>query len=217
MDRFLITSENESIRHLSSRDKRLAKVIQTIGDIECSVQGDPFEFVVGEIVGQMLSNKVADVITDRLIDLCGGKICLETILKLEVPDLRGIGISQAKSQYILNLADAVNSGQIVFSELEELQDKDVMKKMMSIQGIGSWTSKMYLLFVLQRPNVLPFEDGAFIQAYKWLYKTDDVKPESVKKKCKKWSPYSSTAARYLYRALDCGLTKQEFHLFKKEM
>lgn len=64
-------------------------------------------------------------------------------------------------------------------------------------------------------SVLPYEDGAFLQSYRWLYKTDDCSPTSIKKKCSKWRPYSSTAARYMYRALDMGLTKKEFHLFKE--
>ncbi|MCC8014242.1 MAG: hypothetical protein LIO87_03520 [Eubacterium sp.] len=85
---------------------------------------------------------------------------------------------------------------------------------MKILGIGKWTAKMYLIFVLDCPDVLPVEDAAFLQAYKWLYKTEDCSEKSVYKKCKKWKPYSSIAARYLYRALDMGYTKKEFHLFK---
>ena len=72
----------------------------------------------------------------------------------------------------------------------------------------------YLLFVLNRQDILPLEDVAFLQAYGWLYKTQDRSRSSVEKKCRKWKPYSSIAARYLYRALDDGYTKQEFHLFK---
>ena len=53
-----------------------------------------------------------------------------------------------------------------------------------IRGIGTWTAKMYLLFVLQRSDVLPIEDVAFLQGYKWLYRTDDVSKDSVIKRCK---------------------------------
>lgn len=73
---------------------------------------------------------------------------------------------------------------------------------------------MYLIFVLDRPDVLPTTDVAFLQVYKWLYKTNDCSKQSVIKKCKKWTPYSSTAARYFYRILDSGYTKEKFHLFK---
>ena len=95
-----------------------------------------------------------------------------------------------------------------------MTDSEIMKSLTSIKGIGNWTAKMYLIFVLNRPDILPVEDVAFLQAYQWLYKTDDRTPKSVQKKCNKWKPYSSIAARYLYRALDGGLTKEEFHLYK---
>ncbi len=70
---------------------------------------------------------------------------------------------------------------------------------------------MYLIFVLNRLDVLPIEDVALLQSYKWLY---DTSKESIEKKCKKWKPYSSIAVRYMYRALDTELTKDKFHLFK---
>ena len=82
---------------------------------------------------------------------------------------------------------------------------------MSIHGIGRWTAKMYLIFVLDRQDILPYEDVAFLQGYRWMYKTDITTKDSVLKKCAKWKPYSSIAARYLYRALDMGLTTEEFH------
>ena len=95
-----------------------------------------------------------------------------------------------------------------------MDDEIVFKKITSVRGLGSWSAKMYLIFVLNRQNILPYEDGAFLQSYSWLYKTDDRKPASIKKKCKKWEPYSSIAARYLYKDLDNGFTKEEFHLKK---
>ena len=103
---------------------------------------------------------------------------------------------------------------LILSELQNLSNDEVIKKLTSLRGIGLWTAKMYLIFVLNRQNVLPVEDVAFLQSYKWMYKTDDISKNSVIKNCKKWSPYSSIAARYLYRALDTGLTKNEFYLYK---
>lgn len=73
---------------------------------------------------------------------------------------------------------------------------------------------MYLIFVLDRQDILPYEDVTFLQSYEWMYKTKDRSKESIAKRCKKWNPYSSIASRYLYHALDLGLTKEEFHLYK---
>lgn len=89
---------------------------------------------------------------------------------------------------------------------------EVINELAKLRGIGIWTAKMYLIFVLDRQDILPYEDIAFLQGYKWAYKTNDTSPEAVKKKCKKWRPYSSIAARFYYRALDMGYTKGEFHL-----
>ena len=94
-----------------------------------------------------------------------------------------------------------------------MTDEAALKELVSLHGIGIWTAKMYLIFVLDRQDILPFEDVAFLQSYKWLYKAEDVSKASIEKKCKKWKPYSSIAARFLYRALDMGFTKKEFHLF----
>ena len=94
-----------------------------------------------------------------------------------------------------------------------MSDEEIIKQLTKLPGIGRWTEKMYLIFSLDRPDVLPVEDVAFLQGYQWTYKTDDVSPAAARKKCKKWSPYASIAARYMYQALDLGLTEQEFHLY----
>lgn len=198
----------EAILYLKAKDKRLAKVIETVGEIEIYQHTDSFYFLVREIVGQMVSAAVKKVIFNRLIAICNDNICPETLLKLQVQELRAIGLSNAKSRFILNLAEMVVNGKINFGSFEMMSDDEVLHQLTSIKGIGSWTAKMYLLFFLQRNDVLPYEDGAFLQAYRWLYNTKKCDQKSIEKRCKKWKPYTSIAARYLYRALDTGLTKQ---------
>ena len=212
--RLTILTSDHRVKYLKSKDKRLSKIIDIIGDIEYATHSEGFSHIVEEIVGQMLSNKVADVLTERLRNLCGGKICVESIEKLNVDSIRSIGLSKAKSQYIINFCNAVKTGTIDLEGLSELSDEDVMKELMKIQGIGPWTAKMYLLFSLKRDNILPYEDGAFLQSYKWLYNTTDTSVTVIKKKCKKWSPYASIASRYMYIALDSGLTKKPFRFYK---
>lgn len=200
----------DPISYLKSRDERLAKVIEHIGDLKLSTynsSNDSFLFLTREIVGQMISASVKKAILSRLDDLCHKNITAETICGLTIEQLRNIGLSKAKSIYILNLADIVLKEEIDFDGLRGLSDDKVLETLMSIKGIGSWTSKMYLLFFLQREDILPYEDGAFLQAYKWLYNTNAIKPESIKRKCKRWKPYTSIGAKYMYRALDTGLTK----------
>lgn len=217
MNKSIILDLNKpEIQYLCNRDKRLNKVIQTIGPIQYTVRSseNSYRFLIHEVIEQMLSIKAGNAIYKRLDNLCDGDITPEAIASLSDEQIRSIGTSNTKVSFIRSITNAVISGELNFTSFETMKDEQVSKTLMSIRGIGTWTAKMYLLFVLNREDILPFEDVAFLQAYQWLYKTSDRSSNSVIKKCKKWSPYSSYAARYLYRALDTGLTKEEFHLFK---
>lgn len=205
--------ESDVIDYLKAKDEKLSKVIDAVGELYFQQHSDSFSFLVREIVGQMVSAAVKKVIFGRLVDICNGCISVESILNLSIDDLRRIGLSNAKASYIKNLAKQVNDKSLSFDELETLSDKMVIKQLTAIKGIGNWTAKMYLIFYLRRDDILPYEDGAFLQAYKWLYNTRVIKPESIAKRCKKWKPYTSIGARYLYRALDLGLTKTPIKQF----
>lgn len=166
-------------------------------------------FVIEEIIGQMLSNKAAAIITERLIGLCNDDVTPNHVKALSYEQLRLIGLSNSKTNYIQIFTDAVLNGDINLAELDSCDDQEVIQRLTAIRGIGPWTAKMYLLFALQRLDILPTEDVAFLQAYKWLYDLDEISKQDLSQKCSIWSPYSSIAARYLYRALDSGLTKIE--------
>lgn len=210
-----LDSNSLSVQYLCQKDKRLAKVIGMVGPISYVPHDeDAYSFLVHEIIEQMLSIKAGQKIYSRLEDLCHGNITPEQIALLSDEQIRSTGTSNAKVEYIRNMTSAIMDGSICLEQMKNLSDEDVIKALTKIRGIGKWTAKMYLIFVLDRSDVLPVEDGAFLQAYRWLYKTDDCSEKAVYKKCKKWRPYSSIASRFLYRALDAGLTKQEFHLFK---
>lgn len=113
MGKFYIHIQDSSVQHLISKDKRLANVIYQIEDLECLEHKDPFSFIVREIVEQMLSLKAARAIYARLIDLCDGQVTINNIKKLSIENLRSIGISYSKSQYVLNFVQAVENGQFV--------------------------------------------------------------------------------------------------------
>lgn len=204
-----------SVQYLCLKDKRLAKVISMVGSITYVPHDeDTYAFLIHEIIEQMLSVKAGQKIYSRLEDLCGGQLSPERISALSDEEIHGTGTSSSKVKCIRGVTDAVISGDLGLEVMETLSDEEVIISLTKFHGIGKWTAKMFLMFVLDRPDVLPVEDGAFLQAYRWVYKTDDCSEKAVYKKCKKWKPYSSIASRFFYRALDDGLTKQEFHLFK---
>lgn len=102
MESFVISATDERIEFLKKKDKRLGKVIDEIGPIECTVHSDPFEFIVSQIVGQMLSNKVAHIIFNRLKLLCEDDICTTKLLNLGRKNLNKL-VYQTQSANILSV------------------------------------------------------------------------------------------------------------------
>ncbi|GEO70777.1 DNA-3-methyladenine glycosylase family protein [Levilactobacillus acidifarinae] len=209
-----LDDQSPAVQYLQSKDKHLGKAIQMVGPLEYRIAANGYGFLVSQIIGQMLSNKVAAVLTQRLLTHCQGEITAEAIDQLSDATIRSIGVSRSKVTYIRNLTTAVTSQTIDFDRYATMSDTAIIQDLTAIKGIGNWSAKMYLIFALDRPNILPYEDVAFLQGYGWVYKTTDYTARTVQKKCQKWRPYSSVAARYLYVALDRGLTKEPFHLFK---
>jgi len=208
-EKIRLSKDNEAVRYLCGRDPFLARAISLVGEISYEPYGDPFRFLVDLVIGQMLSNRVAEVLSGRFEELCGGEVTPAAVKKLSAEEIRGIGASTRKAETIKTLADLSESRAIPFEEFPKLSDGEVTARLTSIKGFGAWSAKMYLIFVLDRQDVLPYEDGAFLQAYRWLYHTRDTAKEAVEACCKAWRPYASIGARYLYRALDMGITKWE--------
>lgn len=200
-----ISLNSDGVRHLISVDASLGALILSIGELNYTVHDNPLKHVSDSILGQMLSNSVANVIRNRFYDLCEGDVSFAKVRTLSVDDIVSVGTSKRKAEAILSIA--MLSSEAELNNLNSLSDTDAYKKLISFKGIGPWTAKMFLLFYLQRSDVLPYEDVAFLQSYKWLYGIEKVSPDFVINSCKKWAPYSSIAARYLYRALDSGLVK----------
>ena len=182
--------------------------MERVGPLSHTDLKDDFLFFIEQVIGQMLSIRVADVMTGRLAALCRGEITASTICSLSIDELKKIGISLRKAECIRQIAFMVENGSLNFGKLKELSDAEIIKSLTAIKGIGNWTAKMYL-YKIDRPDVLPYEDATFLAAYKWLYRTRNVKPEAVRQRCRKWSPYSSIAAMYLYAAFDRKLIATE--------
>lgn len=101
--------------------------------------------------------------------------------------MRSTGMSGSKVLYIRSITQNIIEGSLRLDILSEMPDIEAIKYLTQFKGIGIWTAKMYLIFVLNRQDVLPYEDGAFLQAYRWLYKTDDTSKKSVEKNVKNGS------------------------------
>ncbi len=196
--------DSPELTSLCRADKRLATVITHHGDLQYSLETDGFSFAVKTIIGQMLSSKAADAISSRLQALCIDDISPSIIGRLEHHQLRDIGLSSQKSYYIKGFAELIENSPEFLSALAAMQDTAAIECLVRVRGIGAWSAKMYLIFFLNRMDVLPYEDTAFTQAYKMLYGVTKTCRKEMIENCKAWKPYSSLAARYLYIALDNG-------------
>lgn len=199
----IIRPDSEPVAYLRQRDWRLAQLIARIGPIEHQVSESGSANLAHSIIEQMMSTKVARTMDARLCALCGGAITPKALGALSVEQIRGIGVSQRKADNLANLARTVTEDNL--AALAHMTDEQVASWLMALPGIGVWTAQMFMLFHLERPDVLPVSDLTFRKPFAWLYGvpvTDDNVRNVV---CGLWHPYCSYAARYLYRALDTGL------------
>lgn len=194
-------------RYLALADPVLGRAIRLVGDFEYSAHPNTEEFFFSTIIGQMMSNTVADIIESRVSEMCDGQMTADAIVGLGIDRIHSAGISMQKAEYMTLFAKKIKTEPQFLNELARKSNSEVVEELTSLIGIGKWTAKMYLLFVLNRTDILPYEDGAFLQSYRWLYQTQDTRPVSIKERCKVWKPYESIAARFMYRLLDYGYTK----------
>lgn len=153
----------------------------------------------------MFSMKVGRTIEDRLIERCGGNLSPDALIALSVEEIRACGVSSRKAANLKTLSEYAAENDL--EALAKLDDAEVSPALQKLPGVGKWTCDMFLLFYLERPDILPVEDGAVRQVFKWLYGVPITSPDAREVVCSLWSPYSSTAVRYLYRALNNGFTR----------
>lgn len=108
--------DTPSVQYLCKKCKRLKKIIATIGTITYTPhETDAYAHLIYNIIGQMLSNKVADIMSDRMLNLCSGEITPQKVSFLTDEQIKGIGISNAKAGYIRNVTNKVLSGELDLS------------------------------------------------------------------------------------------------------
>lgn len=188
--------QNE-IEYLKSKDKRLAEVIDKIGMIERQVDSDLFSSVVHHIVGQQISTKAQKTIWQRITDTLG-TVNADTIINTGADKLQSLGMSFRKAEYITDFANKVKSGEFDIEKVRHMSDKEAIKKLSSLKGIGVWTAEMILLFCMQKPNVLSFDDLAIQRGMRMVYHHRKIDRKLFEKYRRRLSPYCSVASLYFW-------------------
>jgi DNA-3-methyladenine glycosylase II len=187
----------------------LASVIEAVGQLPDARDGRPdrddhYGALVRAIVGQQLSVSAARSIYGRLTDRFAGKPPTPLqILEDEPEELRAAaGLSRAKVSYLRSLAEHTISGELELERLDDLDDDAVIAELVAVKGLGLWTAQMFLMFHLERPDVLPVGDLGIRRAIERAYELDGL-PDApaMEEIAQPWRPYRTLACRYLWRSL----------------
>lgn len=198
----------EYIAHLS-KDARLRKVLSEQDPVELAPRKNVPLRLCASIMSQQLSTKVAKVIFHRFLELYGGKEPTpQQIAATPFETLRGIGLSNAKTQYVLNVAQFAIDHKLDDKKLKKLSDEEIIDLLTQIKGVGRWTVEMLLMFTLGREDVFAVDDYGIQSAMKKLYKLDDGNKKEFRQKMQtiaaRWSPYRTYACRHLWQWKDGG-------------
>ncbi len=193
-----------AIDHLKAVDPVMARLIEGIGPYGIEFMEPNFETLVKAIVLQQLSGKVADVIFARVRKSCGnGCVTPDGILRRRTSTLRAAGLSGQKIDYIRDLARRVRDRELDLDALWHAPDEEVYRVLTGIRGIGPWTVQMFLMFALQRPDVLAPADLGIQAAVQKAYGLEKrATPSEVEQYGEKWRPYRTIASWYLWRSLE---------------
>ena len=193
----------KALNHLRKCDPILRAIIKQIGPFRMEYASPQFSSLAEAIVYQQLNGKAAATIFSRFVAATGDPITPEGILKLTDEQLRAVGLSKQKSEYLKDLAAKTASGLLDFSRLPDLPDEQVIQHLTQVKGVGVWTAHMFLIFSLRRPNILPTGDYGVQSAIKRHYRKRKLpKPRDMEKIARAWEPYRSIACWYMWRSLN---------------
>jgi DNA-3-methyladenine glycosylase II len=197
---------------LAAADPAMAALIERVGKIDLATRlrrrseerpADPYGALLRAIVGQQLSTKAARTIYLRVCDLFGGAApSPEQLLEASKEDLRACGLSGRKVEYVRDLAAHVLSGELELDRLGELSDEEAIEEIVAVRGLGQWTAEMFLLFHLERPDVLSGGDLGIRKAIQSEYELEQMPtPLQVLEIGEAWRPHRSLASLYLWESL----------------
>ncbi|QLC49143.1 DNA-3-methyladenine glycosylase 2 family protein [Methanolobus zinderi] len=188
----------KELKYLKERDKALGSVIGRIGMLQFEVIPDIFAGLVRSIVFQQISIKAATSIWNRMLGHFK-EISPERISSATIEEIQNCGLSARKAISIKEIAMAEMQGELNLSELRNLSDEEVIRRLSALRGIGVWTAEMVLIFSMERPDVVSWSDLGIRQGMMRLYGLKTLTKEQFEKYRKRYSPYGSIASLYLWR------------------
>src|SRR5256714_11758076 len=191
---------------LKASDRKLARLTDATEPVDSKAWrrarplGEPFGVLVYSIIGQQISGFAARAIAGRLQERFGGRLPSPAeLLALDPVDLKSVGLSRMKVEYLRSLAEHVVSGELQIDHLDKLSDDEVRAQITASRGLGRWTADMFLLINLERPDILPIGDLGIRSAVQRLYRLDPLPtPQEGEAIGEKWRPNRRLASLYLW-------------------
>ena len=202
-------SKRKALGDLRGADPVLARLIERVGPLGDAREARPdrddhYGALVRSITGQQLSVLAARAIYGRLTARFDGRAPTpQEILADEPEELRAAaGLSRAKVGYLRSLAEHVLAGELKLARLDDLPDEQVIAELVAVKGLGMWTAQMFLMFHLDRPDVLPVGDLGIRRAMERAYVLDALPlAAEMEQIAEGWRPHRTLACRYLWRSL----------------
>jgi DNA-3-methyladenine glycosylase II len=193
------------VSHLS-KDQKLKKLIGHHGIFKLEKKKNLCLYLCYSIMSQQLSTKVASVIKQRFLNLYGGEPTPQQIIDTPFEKLRAIGMSNAKTNYVRNVALFELEHGMGIKKLDKMSNEEVIAYLTQIKGVGKWTVEMLLMFALCREDLFAIDDLGLRQAVTGLYELKQRKKKTqdaaILKIASQWSPYRTYACMYLWRWKD---------------
>jgi len=194
----------KAIRHLKRVDPVMKRLITAVGSCELKMERDRFRTLVRSIVAQQISTAAAKSIMARLEDsLPGDRLSPQAFQQVTFEELRAVGLSGQKTEYLLDLSGHVLDDRLPLSQIGRYSDERVIEMLTDIRGIGIWTAQMFLMFSLGRLDIFAPDDLGLRAAIGNLYGYEE---RPGKKECvsvaEKWAPYRTIASWYLWRSFE---------------
>jgi DNA-3-methyladenine glycosylase II len=181
-------------------------IIQSIAQVnilpEIKKTTNLFVDLVEDIVAQQLSGRVADVIFKRFCSLFpNNKPTPELLRIIPIDELRLVGLSNAKANYVKNIAEYASKKILTVKQFDSLSDEEIIKELTTIKGVGVWTAQMVLIFSLNRPDVFPIDDLAIRLGMQKLYGLE-LEGKALREKLieisELWKPNRTLSTRYIW-------------------
>jgi DNA-3-methyladenine glycosylase II len=187
----------------------MGELIERLGDLSVAKRlrkrprEDAYGTLLRAIVGQQFSTKAAATIYGRVQEHFAGRTPTpQEVLDADTDALRACGLSGRKVEYVQDLARHVASGELEVDRFGRLSDEELIEEITAVRGLGVWTAHMFMMFHLQRPDILPVGDLGIRAAARNEYGLDDLPtPAELEEIAEAWRPHRTLACIYLWGSL----------------